>query len=531
MRTFIRSTLPISTAVFGGMMFLATGAWAQQPTRPGPQPGTPPPAGAQAAPGRPGAAPAGAQAPKPGAAAPAVTAPTERIPTELTEFSESGLTSEQVGQRAATTSFQAKAQQEALNSAQAKVDAAWAGFLPKITGTARYTRLSTITPQSFGSFTVVGTSQTAPGPVDPNTTSPVPFNFSFPIFLNQYALQGGITIPISDYFLSINQRYTAATHAETAARFDVATARAKSGADGRVAFYNWLRARNQVVVAVLALQDQRNHLTDATNQFTVGNASRADVLRAETNVAAAELTVEQAKNASDLNEKQVRIAIHAKEDERLVPGEGLDASPAPMQGNVKAFTEEALASRFEVKSADANAESARRQAKAQRAGNYPSLSAFGNVYYQNPNQRIVPATDQWRATWDLGAQLTWTPTDIPAAGANASSFEAQAAQIEANKQVTRDGIEVEVMQAYQQVKEADFSTESTKRQLASATEAYRVARELFNAGRGTSTTLTDSETELTRARLAELNARVDARIARVRLEHALGRDTKNVKIQ
>ena len=63
----------------------------------------------------------------------------------------------------------------------------------------------------------------------------------------------------------------------------------------------------------------------------------------------------------------------------------------------------------------------------------------------------------------------------------------------------------------------------------SATEAYRVARELFNNGRATATTLTDSETDLTRARLDALNASVDARTARVRLEHALGRDTHLVK--
>ena len=49
-------------------------------------------------------------------------------------------------------------------------------------------------------------------------------------------------------------------------------------------------------------------------------------------------------------------------------------------------------------------------------------------------------------------------------------------------------------------------------------------RELFNNGRGTSTTLTDAESDLTRARLTLLNARADARIARIRLDHALGRD-------
>jgi outer membrane protein len=79
------------------------------------------------------------------------------------------------------------------------------------------------------------------------------------------------------------------------------------------------------------------------------------------------------------------------------------------------------------------------------------------------------------------------------------------------------------------VHEADFSIESSTRELSSAEEAYRVARELFNNGRGTSTTLTDAESDLTRARLDLLNAKVSARTARIRLEHALGRDVKAVR--
>jgi outer membrane protein TolC len=90
----------------------------------------------------------------------------------------------------------------------------------------------------------------------------------------------------------------------------------------------------------------------------------------------------------------------------------------------------------------------------------------------------------------------------------------------------RDGIEIEVVQTYQAVREADFSIDAGRRELASAIEAHRVARELFNAGRGTSTTLTDAEAELTRSRLDVLNAHIDARTARVRLDHALGRDLK-----
>jgi outer membrane protein TolC len=65
---------------------------------------------------------------------------------------------------------------------------------------------------------------------------------------------------------------------------------------------------------------------------------------------------------------------------------------------------------------------------------------------------------------------------------------------------------------------------ATARELDSATEAYRVARDLFKTGRGTSTTLADALGELTKARIDALDAHVDARIARVRLEHAIGND-------
>ena len=102
------------------------------------------------------------------------------------------------------------------------------------------------------------------------------------------------------------------------------------------------------------------------------------------------------------------------------------------------------------------------------------------------------------------------------------------AALEAQAQVTRENIEVEITQDWQALKAAEFALGSTSRELASATEAYRVARELFNNGRGTSTTLTDAEGELTRARIDALNAAVNARIARVRLEHGVGRDLVGV---
>ncbi len=432
------------------------------------------------------------------------------VPTDLVRAHPGGLTSDAVGARAAATSWNARASMETVRGAAARVDEAWASFLPRLSGIGKYTYLSPFTPPSL-TFTLNGMSITTPG---------------FPLIANNFLLQGTITIPVSDYLFRIDQQYTSATRSEEAARWDVVTARSGSAANGKVAYYTWLRARGAVIVAVQALNDQKTHLRDARNQFAAGNASKADVLRADTAVSSAELALERAKNLADLSEKQVRVAVHAPDDEAFVPGEDLDAPLPALEEGLKQMTLEALASRPEVKSAEANADAARQQAAAAKAGRYPSISAFADGIVANPNPRYFPPAQTTFSTWDVGAQITWSPNDVLVANGSVKDDASRAASIEANKNNVRDNIEVEVTQYWQAVHEADFSIDASTRELASAEEAYRVARELFNNGRGTSTTLTDAETDLTRARLDLLNSKTDARIARIQLEHALGRDTR-----
>jgi outer membrane protein len=452
-------------------------------------------------------------------------APVE-VPADLVQVHAGGLTADQAGARASTTSWNAKASEETLRSAEAKVDTAWAAFLPRLSGRAEYERLSEFTPPKI-SLVPLGTNLGTMIPMGSPLYNILTTGFGFPLVFNAWSLQGTITVPISDYFFTIGQRYSAATRSEDAARWNLIGARASALTDGKAEYYTWLRNRGAVIVAVEALNDQKTHLRDARNQFTVGNASKADVLRAETSVAAAELTLEQASNLSDLTEKQLRVAMHVPEAQpTLLPGEDLEAPLPSFQGNLKQMTDEALGARAEIKSADLNAAAAQKQASAARAGRYPTLSAFADGVYADPNSRLFPQTNSFFGTWDAGAILSWSPNDILVANGSVNDFEAQAAAIQANKNNTRDTVEVEVQQDWQNVREADFAIDSSTRQLASAQEAYRVQRELFNNGRGTSATLNDAETDLTRARLTLLNAKADARIARIRLDHALGRDLR-----
>jgi outer membrane protein TolC len=92
--------------------------------------------------------------------------------------------------------------------------------------------------------------------------------------------------------------------------------------------------------------------------------------------------------------------------------------------------------------------------------------------------------------------------------------------------VARDGIVKDLVEAYTNLRASDAAVVTTQRQLDSALGGYRVAHSLYIGGRTNSTALLDAETALSQARFAHLDARADARIARVLLDHQLGRDAR-----
>jgi outer membrane protein TolC len=171
--------------------------------------------------------------------------------------------------------------------------------------------------------------------------------------------------------------------------------------------------------------------------------------------------------------------------------------------------------------------SLREQAATARAGNYPRLDAQGNVLYANPNPRYAPPVKEFNSSWDASIILSWTPTAIFGASAQAKTAEAHADEVAAKKGALKNGLRLEVNQAMNALAEANFGIEVSREGLVAAEENYRVRRELYRAGKATIVEVTDSETELTRARLDVVNANVDLRIARVALGHALGRDVPN----
>ncbi len=425
-----------------------------------------------------------------------------------------GLTADEVARRATATSFEVKAKQEAVAAAQAQVDQAIVGFFPQVMLTGRYTRLSNVEyPDLIPPDSPLG--QMMGGA-----------SFSFATPLDQWHTQAQVLVPLSDYVLRISRGYAAASKSLKAAQLDERAQKLKTALDGRLAYYDWLRARGAAQVSEQTLEQARGHLADVQQAFAVGSVSKADVLRVEAQVAQAEMLVERTRNLARITEDRLRVLMHDTSGRPYTVGENLEDEVVMVAkvDDLEALREEAMSRRLEVKMIEESVGAIRDQAKVAKAGIWPRLDAFANGTYASPNQRIVPPTDEWRFTWEAGVQLTWSPNEAFASGAAGSAVSSQAAQLEAQRAALLDGIRLQVLQSAQAVREARVAIETTQRGLKAAEESYRVRRELFRNGRATTMELTDAEMELFRARLEALNARVDLRTANAQLEHVLERD-------
>lgn len=508
------------------------------------QPAAPQPAPAAPAAGQPQPAPAppvAPQAPRP-----------DPLATALAP-QPGGLTPDEVARAALRTRASLRVKQAELRAASARVDQALVNFFPRVTVTATYTRLSPmerpsieLPPSLVASSTQVppGSLSAGPaqvGPCGPDTTQqcvlgsaviPNPLaalDFTSPP--NSYSLTANLAVPISDYVLRISQGYASASHAESAKKLELQAETLQAAADAKIAFFNWVRVKGQVVVAGEAVSQARAHVQDARRTFEVGLLSRADVLRLEAQVAGAEQVLHEAQAALMVADDQIRIALGAAHDRPLTLGiDVMGSAPAnPSAEALPALFQQALQRRLEIRALDETQYSLEKAESVTRAGYFPRVDAFGELTYANPNQRVFPAREQFDLTWAAGVRASWVLNDVFTTAAASAEASARTAQVTEQKAALRDALRLEVASAYAELSKATSSIEAAERQLAAATESMRVRSELFRAGRATSVDVVDAEAEVTRARLQQLNARVGALVAKTRLDHAVGRDVNDAK--
>jgi len=419
-------------------------------------------------------------------------------------FAPGGLTADGAAARAPAASPTVRRRAAEIDAAISQAQAAELTLVPHVQGSATYTRLSPLDPIVFG-----------PGAM-------------FEFLENSYAVQGQLGLPLSDYVIRYPKLIDAAKLGADAARTSKRESEVAAGQDARLAYYEWVRAKLQVLVAQRQLTQVQTALTQFRALADAQRVSRADLMRVESQEAQAEQVLDQLTQLSDLREEQLRLLIGAAPGEKLTPGEDIrkDVAGASAGGPLDQLAATARTQRLEFKVIDTGIAAKEKQREAEKANLLPRLSAFATADYARPNQRVFPQVDEFKFTWQAGVQLTWTLNDALVSNTTDKRIRAETSELRADRENLERGTRIELMAAQQAVNLAVHTLATSQKGLAASEEGYRVRRALLAAERATAVELIDAETDLTRARITALNARIDLRVALAQLAHALGNDTK-----
>jgi outer membrane protein TolC len=419
-------------------------------------------------------------------------------------FDKSGLTADQVAARAVKASPTVRARRAQIDAAVAQAKTAELARVPHVGVSATYTRLSPIDPVSFG-----------PG-------AP-PLEFA----QNSYVAEGQLNLALSDYLVRFPKLIAAAREGTEAARIGKRISEVDAAFEARTAYYEWVRAKLQTLVAQRQLTNIRATLGQVKALADAQRVSRADLMRVESQEAQVEQAADQLAQLSVLREQQLRIEIGAADNEALAIGEDIRADIAgPGVEPLDQAVVVAQKQRLDFQQYDVGIVAKEKEREAEAAGLFPRLSAFAVADYSRPNQRVFPQVDEFRFTWQAGLQLTWTLNDSLVTNANRDRIAGEIRELRANRENLEHGTRIAVLSSQQAVTIAQRALATSAKGLAAAEESYRVRQALLQAQRATGVELVDAETELTRARIAALDARIDLRIALVNLAHAIGADAR-----
>ena len=386
--------------------------------------------------------------------------------------------------------------------ANARVREAKGAGLPQLDISANYRRLDRVPKARFPSFDPVsGTftfNEIEIQPIDSGTGT---------VSLSQVVDISGVVRTATD----------AASLFSRIANLDVQRTRNDVVLQVKQAFYDVLRAQELVRVAEESLRNAEVRRKLAQAAVDAGVSPKLDVMRAEAAVAAAQQAVITARNALQLAKSAFNNVLGRRVDEpvELLPVD----EQVPESADFNQYLQEALAKRPEMIQANLGISLAEKQITAAKRDQLPTVVVRGQWDFNLKTSTFQPREYSFTAIaavqfkiWDSGQ----TQGRVEQARADVDKAKITIENV-------REGIALEVRNAYLGLQEAREKVAVAEKGLQAATESLRVARLRYEAGVSNQLELSDAELAYTQAEQNLVNARYDLRVAWARLEKAMGR--------
>jgi outer membrane protein TolC len=387
-------------------------------------------------------------------------------------------------------------------SAAANVQASSAARLPQLELAGGYTRQSDVPELTLA----------LPG-APPRTI--------FPNIPDNYRLRIGVSAPL--YTGGRLHALSAAARAErTAAQADVASGRSRVLLETAAAYWGLVTARETARVLGESLAAYETDLLDARNRERLGLAARNEVLVVEVERDQAELARLRAESRAAVAEAQLARLLDAAPGARLEPAEELEG-PAAGDPELESLVAEALAARPERAALAAHLAAAEARISGERAARLPQVQAAAGLDYARPNRKVLPPEDDWKDTWDVSVNVSWSLFDGGRAGAALRRARAAADGLRHQLAELDRLVRFEVTQSAAELTTARAATAVATRSRAAALENRRVARDRHREGLIPWSEVLDAEVAVLRADLSRTEALAQVRLAAAALDRARGR--------
>jgi outer membrane protein len=203
-------------------------------------------------------------------------------------------------------------------------------------------------------------------------------------------------------------------------------------------YYNLYKLQQTLIVLDSNIAQTQVRVNDVSKFKEAGLALNNDVMRAElqkTNLLVTKADIESMVKIYNFN-MCVLLGLDFNTKIEVENPETVENASTTIQS----FITTSYADRAEFKAQDYRLKAADYQIKASKSAYMPTVSAVGNGYYNNPNQRVFPQENNFKATWDVGVSVSWNIMQLYTARAVVGDAKNQKAQQELVTAQLKDNI-------------------------------------------------------------------------------------------
>jgi len=282
------------------------------------------------------------------------------------------------------------------------------------------------------------------------------------------------------------------------------------------AYYNALEARKTIDVNQESVDNYTAHYTNVQQLFSAGSTAKIDVLRSSVELSNARQTLIKSQNAYEVDLATLRnlLNIDRSEPLNLTSDFSYDQFAIPLEDCITyAFghRRDLLADQYTLDQKELGV-------KIAKAGYQPDVSFSAGPSHSNT---FNPSSDSSNGV-DAGFSVSWNVFDsgVTKAKVKAAEVELETARLQLQKD--QENVDLEIRQAYYNMREAEKRLNSTSDAVGQAEEDYFIAREKYRAGEGIMLDVIDAQLALSTAKLNYISAEYDYARYKAEVENGMG---------